>query len=646
MFLARLAPRSISRPGRARSDVALARQAVVAAAASLLVAPASGPMALLFDDCLEDGRTRQRLVSMGLLSPRHQLPTGRLQPINDKKLQQEKRLVTEARQLQTQAVSCRSSITQEASKNVVILGQPPPATALSAVGKARSRAPPPLLPPRSSPPPVASPGQAETSASYSVQMLRLAPALRDRNDGTSTRQVVGVSQSHGGAAGAAATAAEAIEGAGGRAGAARARGRASRDEYQSAFQISHETAQVLEPHSVSIPYPPQDPPSWYMRHRHKTGAASVSEQRSRQMATATTEVPATKTSTKFHPPVSWESGRKPYPPCAHTNATVFSSAQRHAHAELDALPAPPSPSLQPPFDVEAARWFEPVVSGPLVGSSSLLPATRAGVGTSAPAIDAAWGLASGEGPPAAASGLPPLQEHLARAATALGASAAVTTAAARFEAEHADLRQVARRQLATLSLRPQSVRSSTLYASQIGEMWWHRLVIPDALPFPGSMLEARPPPRRRRPKRPLWRLDRSCWNIRREFFEEDWMLSALLDADWLVACGSHGLGWYHRAPTSPYAGSPYLRTTHSYLPSHVRDALHRYISKCHHDPSDWHLLDRSVAHAGVAHAHEVLRARARLVYGTFDYYAALHSETQTVTVRLSFFLPPRNLYLL
>ena len=76
------------------------------------------------------------------------------------------------------------------------------------------------------------------------------------------------------------------------------------------------------------------------------------------------------------------------------------------------------------------------------------------------------------------------------------------------------------------------------------------------------------------------------------------MLSSLLDADWLVACGSHGLGWY--------------------------------ITKCHHDPAEWQHLDRSIAHAGVDRAHEALRARAHLVYGAFDYYAALHSEVLTV----------------
>jgi hypothetical protein len=464
------------------------------------------------------------------------------------------------------------------------------------------------LPPRSSPPPIVWSMQAEGSASEGVQMLQLPPAPRTSRGATAVSREANSSRVVG-------------------ATSVSARGRfVSRDERaQNRVHPSRE-APPQDPPPLVLQAPrapppqemePQVPPNWYMRHRRKPGA-TLNGRRQPTTATATP-------SAAMPAPRAWELGRKPYPGRSYVAAAAVAPAPSSVRVPPVSKPSrrealrPDSPDnlLGLGGADRSTPWLEPMGGPPRTAFRVPLPPSGR-AGAPAGAAQAEYVEVAGAAPNSAASAgyllgvrstlldsrvgtpraLPELPEHLAHEAMARGASLSVASAAENFEAGHADLRQGARRQLATLSMRPQSVRTGTLYAAQMGEMWFHRLVVPDAAPEQTLAFESRPPPRRRRPKRPLWRLDLSCWNIRRDFFEEDWMLSSLLDADWLVACGSHGLGWY--------------------------------ITKCHHDPAEWQLLDRSVAHAGVGHAHEVLRARAHLVYGAFDYYAALHSEVQTV----------------
>jgi hypothetical protein len=83
-----------------------------------------------------------------------------------------------------------------------------------------------------------------------------------------------------------------------------------------------------------------------------------------------------------------------------------------------------------------------------------------------------------------------------------------------------------------------------------------------------------------------------------DFIESESALDSLFSADWAIASGSHGLAWF--------------------------------IIKCSHDPSTWQTLDRAGQYEVVDGVREQLRRHRRAIYGCFDYYAILYSETETV----------------
>ena len=444
-------------------------------------------MALLHDDFMQDARTRQRLVQMGLLSPRYQqLPQLTTSPV--RRPTKEKPFNVN-RPLMSSNMSGKDGLQATSSQfpSHMISAR---AVSSTGMGSSVGRLPPAGLPPRSSqssPPPIHK-GEEEharaTVRNYRQNTTARAlgmPPLSDRPKLTTRR---------------------------------------SRGDCFAAAP-----AQDMMLH---------EPPQWYTRHRNKRGAGNFRQQ---------TQLPTSLPSQRDEP--------------------------REAYTDELRLSV-----LGLEEEEGEESWFEDMA---VEGAPSPSPTAHANTGK-------------------AGQSLPSLPEHLAQAAMLLGVSDTVTTAAERFESEHRELITGTRQQLASLSQRPQSVRTSTLYNEQIGELYWSRLVIPDSGPDMLPAIEGRP--RRRRRKREMWRLDRSCWNVRKDFFEQDWMLASLFEADWRVACGSHTLAWY--------------------------------ITKCYFDPSDWHLLDRSVHHDGVGHVRDTLLARSRLLYGAFDYYAALHSETQTV----------------
>ena len=108
---------------------------------------------------------------------------------------------------------------------------------------------------------------------------------------------------------------------------------------------------------------------------------------------------------------------------------------------------------------------------------------------------------------------------------------------------------------------------------------------------------------RPRKKRARWTLETSIWAPRKEegnsrdFFETPQSMRKLFEADWNVAVRAHELGWY--------------------------------IVKCHNDPSTWRDLDRNGTHDEVDEVREALWQHHRAIYGCFEYYSALYSDTET-----------------
>ena len=74
----------------------------------------------------------------------------------------------------------------------------------------------------------------------------------------------------------------------------------------------------------------------------------------------------------------------------------------------------------------------------------------------------------------------------------------------------------------------------------------NRFFVPEAPPPPPSL---RPPPRViKRPKKPRWRLETSCWADRKakdgDFFEGPDSMRRLFESDWALAKSSHELAWF------------------------------------------------------------------------------------------------------
>jgi len=109
--------------------------------------------------------------------------------------------------------------------------------------------------------------------------------------------------------------------------------------------------------------------------------------------------------------------------------------------------------------------------------------------------------------------------------------------------------------------------------------------------------------RTRKRVRRRWQLEESIWAPRRlwgasrDFFETPESLRQLFMADWQVAVRAHDLGWL--------------------------------IVKSHHDPTTWRDLDRNGIHDEIDEVREALWQHHRIVYGAFEYYALLYSETET-----------------
>lgn len=112
----------------------------------------------------------------------------------------------------------------------------------------------------------------------------------------------------------------------------------------------------------------------------------------------------------------------------------------------------------------------------------------------------------------------------------------------------------------------------------------------------------RPPVKRRGRKAQKWSLLTSCWKERAvdpgEFFETTDLLRRIFDFDWEVAIRSHGLD------------------------------LH--IVKLQRDPTTWRDIDKNGIHDEIDEVRAVLSRHQALVYGVFDYLAALFSDHEHV----------------
>lgn len=159
------------------------------------------------------------------------------------------------------------------------------------------------------------------------------------------------------------------------------------------------------------------------------------------------------------------------------------------------------------------------------------------------------------------------------------------TAAGEFDKRHRHLMSAARRRLIALSYRPTDQRA--VYEA-LNAVRLHRFVVDDT-PVKEDIFRFN-----RKKKSPRFRLSESCWAERGAFFETDDVLRPMFEHDWWIASRSHYLNVF-------------------------------IVQKCR-DPKAWRDIDRDGSHDEVDEVRDALFRHVRMVYGAFDYYAALSSE--------------------
>ena len=169
-------------------------------------------------------------------------------------------------------------------------------------------------------------------------------------------------------------------------------------------------------------------------------------------------------------------------------------------------------------------------------------------------------------------------------------------AAKEFDTKHIEHSTACRGHLVSLEYTPADILEQRSYNRRLKDLRRNRYFIRESV----SVAKGIKAKRRRKPR---WRLETSCWaeraksgNAAPDFFETSDALRRMFDVDWGIASRAHELSWY--------------------------------ILKCQADPSEWRNLNKDSAHDEVEEVKEVLWQHHRLLYGAFDYYAALYSDME------------------
>ena len=186
-------------------------------------------------------------------------------------------------------------------------------------------------------------------------------------------------------------------------------------------------------------------------------------------------------------------------------------------------------------------------------------------------------------------------------AMSVGAHEDSVVAAERFDAQSESHAANSRQLLGSLSRRPQSRRTTSRFDNEMYEIRLQRYVGREPVK-PETKVSEEKAVIKRRSRKPRWRLDQSCWQQRagasEDLLESSDCLRRLYEFDWAIAQRAHELSWH--------------------------------IIKTSYAASAWKGLNRQGDHPEVNAVGEVLWRHHRLIYGAFDYYAALKSESETV----------------
>ena len=190
-------------------------------------------------------------------------------------------------------------------------------------------------------------------------------------------------------------------------------------------------------------------------------------------------------------------------------------------------------------------------------------------------------------------------DELAIEAVALGVDDHILTAAESFDSRQDILRARAHSGLEHLSARPDSRRTGNAFDAALAHVRLNRFVMPAfAASSPVAMASSRKIVKRKRQSR--WRLSDSCWKSfgdATDMFETPQAARRLFDADWAIASNSHELRWF--------------------------------IIKHHFEPAKWRSLNKNGDHEEVREVREELWRHHHILYGVFEYYCVLYSETET-----------------
>ena len=173
----------------------------------------------------------------------------------------------------------------------------------------------------------------------------------------------------------------------------------------------------------------------------------------------------------------------------------------------------------------------------------------------------------------------------------------VLTAAREFDARQMQLTDAARKSLVQLERWPADLGTRASHMRHTHDVRRNRYIMRERLEH-AMAIKGRA---RRRRKRTPWRLDTSVWAERKasgnslDFFETPEALRAMFDVDWAIASKAHSLAWH--------------------------------IVKCQRDPRTWKSLERGGNYGEVDEVRDALWEHAKLIYGAYDYYACLYSES-------------------
>jgi hypothetical protein len=173
-------------------------------------------------------------------------------------------------------------------------------------------------------------------------------------------------------------------------------------------------------------------------------------------------------------------------------------------------------------------------------------------------------------------------------------------AAKEFDERQVKYSGAVRKHIVELEVRPDDLIQQFGYNTRMLDLRRNRFFVPEKLA--GVEAVAKRAPRRKR--RPVWKLETSCWAERaktgnsNDFFETTDALRRMFEVDWGVAKRAHELSWL--------------------------------IVRTGNDPATWRELDRAKV-GGFGEVQEVADAiwqHHKLIYGAYDYYSCLYSESE------------------